>query len=161
MNSLITLALLLPTLSSADPSPAKTYSDPKSKCVVKSSAGEYPFYTVHRGKKVIFRPGSDGIWGVSFSPSGKYIALMSGEMDGIRIGKAKAQYSMVIVSCESGKAKGYVEWGCAQPSDPKVCIGAYPEIKSWAKDEKSLSYELVSNEKRENRVLDFAKNPLP
>jgi hypothetical protein len=152
---------LLPIAAFADPSPAKSYSHPKSKCVVKASEGEDPGYTVYRGKKIIYQPSSDGITDVSFSPSGKYIAFTNGEINGIDVVKGKFSFSLVILNCESGKVKGYEKSECSKPSDPKVCLSTYSEIKKWSEDEKFLSYEYVSNQKKEDRKIDFSKASLP
>ncbi len=106
INILIALHLVT-RLALADPLPAKTISHPKSKCVVKATAGEYPIYTVYKENKAIFSPKSDGVGPVIISPSGKYIALSGGEISLIDIEKDKYEYGVVVVNCETGKIKGY------------------------------------------------------
>jgi len=101
------VGMFVTTHAFADPQTARTLSQPNSKCVVKSTAGEYPTYTVYRNKKVLYSPKSDGIVTTIISPSGKYVALSAGEISLLDIEKGKFEYGVVIVNCESGKIKGY------------------------------------------------------
>lgn len=109
MNFVTTLlaGLLLTIPAFADPQASRTISQPNSKCVVKSSAGEYPSYTVTKNNKPIYSPKSDGIIKALISPSGKYVALSAGEISLIDIEKDRFEYGVVIVNCETGKIKGY------------------------------------------------------
>jgi len=106
----------------ADPSPAKTIKTENSKCVVKSTAGEYPMYSILIDEKVIFKPMSDGIVNAKISPSGKFVALSGGEISLIDLEKGKFDYGLVIINCKTknivGLRKGKPSW-----------------IKRWEKDE--------------------------
>lgn len=85
----------------------KSISAKNSKCVVKRRAGEYPTYRVFIDGKPVFEPKSDGIAAALISPSGKYLALSSGETELIDLEPGKFEYGVVVVNCETGNKKGY------------------------------------------------------
>lgn len=94
----------------ADPQPARSYRHPRSACVVTSSAGEYPLFTVLRSGNPIFAPPSDGIRAVVFSPAGRFVALVGSEIDGIQAPNPKSGvYGVVVVDCLRGAATGFLE----------------------------------------------------
>ena len=93
----------------ADPSKPSVIRAPNSKCIVKSTGGEYPTYKVLKGKQTIYSPKSDGVSNVVFSHSGKYIALSGGEVSLLDISPGKFKFGIVIVNCETAKVRGYYE----------------------------------------------------
>jgi hypothetical protein len=103
------LILLTPNKLLADPSLAKQISHPKSECIIKISAGEYPLYKVKRNGKIIYSPTSDGIIKAIFSPSGKHIAFSGSEISGVDIKKGEYEYSVVILECTTGKLSGFTK----------------------------------------------------
>lgn len=109
LTSILFLLSCLPAISAADPSPAKVISHPKSACVVKSTAGEYPLYSVERNGKVIYAPKSDGIIKAVFSPDGRYIAFSGSEVSGVDIKPGVYDFSVVILECNTGALKGFTK----------------------------------------------------
>lgn len=94
----------------ADPQPVRSYRHPRSACVVTSSAGEYPLFTVTRSGSPIFAPQSDGIQAVVFSPAGRFVALVGSEINGIQAPNPKpGVYGVVVVDCLTGAATGFLE----------------------------------------------------
>ncbi len=94
------------TPAGADPQEARNITHPSSECRVRSTAGEYPRYTVIKNGKVIYAPGSDGIIQAVFSPSGRYIALVGSEIDWVDIRPGEG-HSVVILDCTSERLTGY------------------------------------------------------
>tara|TARA_B100001248_G_scaffold261547_2_gene253084 strand:+ start:1655 stop:2086 length:432 start_codon:yes stop_codon:yes gene_type:complete len=113
------------TAAFSDPSKPKVIKSENSKCHVKTTGGEYPLYSVYKGKRKIYSPQSDGIVTAIISPTGKYIALSGGEISLLDIKEGKFDYGVVIVNCETEKLKGYLK-------------GKPTLIKSWWKDDKGL-----------------------
>lgn len=100
-----------------DTLPAKTYSDPNSKCEVRSSSGEYPIFKIYKNNKEIKIIDCDCYVSVLFSPSGKYIAFGNSEMDVF-----ERKYALSVFKCQTEKIKGYLTTSCSQKSGPNVCI---------------------------------------
>ena len=103
------ILVLQPILATADPSPARSITHPGSKCVVESTAGEYPLYKVTRGGNVIYAPRSDGISKAVFSPNGRYIAFSGSEVEGVDIKPGVYDHSVVILECDTGALRGFMK----------------------------------------------------
>ena len=97
---------ILSSIASADPSTAQTISHPKSECVVKSSSGEYPLYTAYKNNKKVFSPKSDGIYKALFSPNGRYVAFLSGEVSLIDVEPEQFDHQIVVLDCKTLQKKG-------------------------------------------------------
>jgi hypothetical protein len=108
----------------ADPQAARTIKHPNSRCIVHSSAGEYPSYVVKKDGKTIYSPASDGIGYALFSPSGEYIAFSGSEINWVDI-EDKA-FSIVVLKCSSGELKGFEK--------------GYPGIETRWVDDMTLKY---------------------
>ena len=93
----------------ADPQPARSITHPESKCVVESTAGEYPFYKVKREGKILYAPESDGIIKAIFSPDGRYIAFSGSEISPVDIKPGVFDYSVVILECDTGALRGFTK----------------------------------------------------
>lgn len=109
VTSVLFLLYCLPAISAADPSPAKVISHPKSACIVESTSGEYPLYSVERNGKVIYAPKSDGIIKAVFSPDGRYIAFSGSEVNGVDIKPGAYNFSVVVLECNTGSLKGFTK----------------------------------------------------
>ncbi|MBC87300.1 MAG: hypothetical protein CL677_08995 [Bdellovibrionaceae bacterium] len=98
----VSLSLLLVGNVNADPETPEVIKKKNSKCIVKSSGGEYPKYKVYHSeeKAPFFSPTSDGISGAKFSEDGKYLALTSSEVD---------NFGMYLVNCETKMSKTLFE----------------------------------------------------
>lgn len=107
--SLTLLLAHLPFSLSADPSDASVMTHPKSKCVVESTAGEYPLYKVKRKGKTLYAPKSDGIIKAIFSPDGSHIAFSGSEISGVDIRPGFFEFSVVVLECETGTLIGFSE----------------------------------------------------
>jgi hypothetical protein len=129
----------------ADPTLPETIRHPKAKCIIERSGGEYPFFIVKIGEKVLYSPRSDGIVEALFSPSGKYVAFSGSETDGVDIGEE--HFSVVVLSCDSGILKGFMK---GFPS------GEESTRMSWVND-KTLKYFDTASEKE--IVLEIISEP--
>ena len=108
-TSLFPFLIYTPVSLLADPQPARSISHPASKCVVESTAGEYPFYKAKRGGKILYAPESDGIIKAIFSPNGRYIAFPGSEISPVDIKPGVFDYSVVILECDTGALRGFTE----------------------------------------------------
>ena len=129
----------------ADPTLPETIRHPEAKCIVEKSGGEYPFFIVKIGEKVLYSPKSDGIVNALFSPSGKYIAFSGSEIDLVDIGEER--FSVVVLSCGSGILKGFAK---GFPS------GEESAAMSWV-DDKTLKYFDTASE--EEIILEITSEP--
>lgn len=96
-------------------------------------SGDHPVYEIKKDSKTIWSVETEGELSVSFSPSGRYLAVGNSELDQFK-GKG-----LLIVDCQTGKVKRHVKVSCMSPDGP--C--RYPKIipKRWNADEKSLVIE--------------------
>ena len=108
-NSIVLWLIYTPVSLLADPRPAQSITQPESKCVVESSAGEYAFYKVKREGKIIYAPESDGIIKAIFSPNGRYIAFSGSEISAVDIKPGAYEYSVVILECDTGALRGFTQ----------------------------------------------------
>ena len=103
---IICICITTITPAGADPKKARKITHSSSPCIVYSTEGEYPMYSVIKNDKKIYAPGSDGIIQAVFSPSGKYIAFVGSEIDWVDIRPGEG-HSVVILDCDSEKLTGY------------------------------------------------------
>ena len=108
-KSIVLFLIYTPVSLLADPQPARTITHPESKCVVESTAGEYPFYNAKREGKIIYAPESDGIIKAVFSPNGRYIAFSGSEISYVDIRPGVFDYSVVILECDTGALRGFTK----------------------------------------------------
>ena len=107
--SIFLFLIYTPVSLLADPKPAQSITHPESKCVVESTAGEYPFYKVKREGKIIYAPKSDGIIKAIFFPNGRYIAFSVSDISGVDIKPGAFEYSVVILECYTGALRGFTK----------------------------------------------------
>jgi len=134
-----------PGILLADPTPPETIKHRNAKCIIEKSGGEYPFFVVKIGEKVLYAPRSDGIVKALFSPSGKYIAFSGSEIDLVDIGEE--HFSVVVLSCDSGILKGFTK---GFPS------GEESTVMSWV-DDRTLKYFDTASE--EEIILEITSEP--
>ena len=136
---------------------ANTYSHPKSKCQVKTSAEEYPTCRVMKGKKeLISLPCESGVT-VLFSPSGKYIALGGGEISPAYKDK-DGEFGLAIFNCSTEKMKGYLPTNCSKDAGAGVCIMNYYTPIKWKNNEMALEYSgEVDGTRITKKLLKFTK----
>jgi hypothetical protein len=160
---LLNVGLLFTSTAFADVQKAHTYSNPKSKCKVTSSADEYPTCRIMNDKKeLVSMPCESGIT-VLFSSSGKYIALGGGEISPAYKGEDHIDYGLAIFNCHTEKMKGYLPTNCAKNAGPGVCIMNYYAPTKWKNNDKSLEYtgEVDGNKLTQQRLKFTKENPLP
>jgi hypothetical protein len=148
---LVIIICLFIQSAKADPSPSKTYQSKNSLCVVKSSAGEYPMFTVLKNNKIIFSPKSDGVDCVSFSKDGKYVALGTSEIHPIDV--KDEYYHFAIINCLSEKVAGF-------DLEIKELTAACP--KEWGQANEELTIGYYAKKPGEQVMkLDLRKLKLP
>jgi hypothetical protein len=112
MNIAIFVSIIIGTLSllpingNAGCEIAKTFKSDKSECRVEVSCDEYADYTVLKGKKVIFTK-LETASAVVFSTDGKYIAIGDTNISPITVNNIN--YHIVVINCQTEKAKGYLK----------------------------------------------------
>ncbi len=108
-GSIFLFLICTPVSLLADPQAAQSITHPESKCVVESTAGEYPFYKAKREGEILYAPESDGIIKAVFSPNGRYIAFSGSEISYVDIRPGVFDYSLVILECDTGALRGFTK----------------------------------------------------